>query len=75
MIEQVGQIGESRLLVMASLLIADEFVDLRDSRDEAVVDDAPGDDDLALEAEERAAAALDALAERIERIADSLAVT
>ena len=48
---------------------------MRDSRDEAVVDDAPGDDDLALEAEERAAAALDALAERIERIADSLAVT
>ncbi len=42
LIEQVGQIGESRLLVMASLLIADEFVDLRDSRDEAVVDDAPG---------------------------------
>ena len=68
LIEQVGQIGESRLLVMASLLIADEFVDLRDSRDEAVIDDAPGDDDLALEAEERAAAALDALAERIERI-------
>ena len=75
LIEQVGQIGESRLLVMASLLIADEFVDLRDSRDEAVVDDSPGDDDLALEAEERAAAALDALAERIERIAYSLAVT
>ena len=68
LIEQVGQIGQSRLLVMASLLIADEFVDLRDSRDEAVVDDAPGDDDLALEAEERAVAALDALAERIERI-------
>ena len=71
LIEQVGQIGESRLLVMASLLIADEFVDLRDSRDEAVVDDAPGDDDLARA--EAGGRDLDALAERIERIADSLA--
>ena len=75
LIEQVGQIGENRLLVMASLLIADEFVDLRDSRDEAVVDDARGEDDLALEAEERTAAALDALADRIEHIADRLTVT
>lgn len=69
LVEQVGQIGDNRLLVMASLLIADEFMDLRDVRDPE--DDVNGDD---LD-EEKIASAMESLSERIENIAESLEAT
>lgn len=74
LVEQVGSISDSRLLVMASLLIADELVDLRDSRDEAV-DDAGADDsdELSPEAEESLAAAIDLVSGRIEALTDQFA--
>src|SRR5262245_26798544 len=62
---QVGQIGDTRLLVMASLLVADELSDARDALVElqgqqngATVD--------------KLASGLDSLAQRIERIAARL---
>ncbi len=62
LVDVVGQVGEARLVVMASLLIADElsesFSDLELRSD--------------VEAEEKLAAATDALAERIENIAAGL---
>lgn len=62
LVEAVGQVGESRLLVMASLLIADDlsesFAD-SESRSDA-------------EAEEKLAEVTDALAKRIESIAAGL---
>jgi cell division protein ZapA len=54
LVEQIGQIGDTRLLVMASLLIADELVDLRGDGEEKIV------------------SALNAMAGRIESIADQL---
>ncbi len=65
LVSQVGQVGDTRLLVMASLLVADELMDLRDAAhevDEADEEFSPSEiDDLALSVE--------GLAERIERIA------
>jgi cell division protein ZapA len=62
LVSQVGQIGDTRLMVMASLLVADELADMRgelaearQSADEATV-----------------AKHLDALAARIEALAASL---
>ncbi len=61
LVESVGQIGEARLVVMASLLIADEL-------SESFASLEAGDP----EAEERLAQATDAVAERIETIAAGL---
>ncbi len=61
LVESVGQIGEARLVVMASLLIADEL-------SESFASLEAGDP----EAEERLAQATDAVAERIEAIAAGL---
>jgi len=65
LVTQVGQVGDTRLLVMASLLVADELMDLRDAAlevDEGEEEFSPSElDDLAL--------AVEGLAERIERIA------
>ena len=68
LVGQVGQVGDTRLMVMAALLITDELVDLR----EAAV--GHNDDELqaAREVESSAAAALDVLARRIEAIAEHL---
>lgn len=75
LVEQVGNnISDSRLLVMASLLIADELMDLRDSRDETVdEDDADGVGELSPEEEESLAAAIDAVSGRIEALTDQFA--
>lgn len=68
--ESVGPVGDSRLLVMANLLIADELFDAytklhRSSQEGAqAVDTAPA---------EAAAGALDACAARIEAMADRVA--
>jgi cell division protein ZapA len=61
----VGQIGDTRLLVMASLLVADE---LSDARDALAEQQAPGDG----KALDKLAAGLDALAQRMEKIAARL---
>lgn len=66
LVEQVGQVGDSRLLVMASLLIADEIEDLRL---ETTGGTAGGNGALP---EAEVAAAIAGMADRIERIAATL---
>lgn len=69
--ETVGQVGEARLLVMASLLIADEFVEAFNQVEQhkrAQKGRANGVD----EKEAALAASIEALAQRIEHVADSL---
>lgn len=61
LVESVGQIGEARLVVMASLLIADEL-------SESFASLEAGDP----EAEEKLAQATESVAERIETIAAGL---
>ncbi|WP_397394901.1 cell division protein ZapA [Phenylobacterium sp.] len=66
--QDVGQLGETRLFLMAALLLADELSDLRGrvsglQADHARLQAAAGS------AEGRAAAALEAAARRIEKLA------
>lgn len=68
LVEQVGQIGDTRLLVMASLLIADELVDMR----EVSRGDEDEDGEGRPEGDDRIASALEAMASRIESIAEQL---
>jgi len=65
LVRSVGQIGDTRLLVMASLLVADELSDARDALAE-MSGQANGD------ALNKVAAGLDTLAKRIEKIAGRL---
>lgn len=67
LVEQVGQVGDTRLLVMASLLIADELDDAKQGNGGA-----NGASAVVPAQNQAAIAALSALAERIEHIADSL---
>lgn len=77
--DAVGQIGDSRLLVMASLLIADELADAqrqaeeaeqaKAAQDELATPSADPDDSIDQEA---LAQDIEAMAERIEGIADRL---
>jgi len=64
LVSAVGQVGEARLLVMASLLIADELSEAFASLE--------GGETRAGEAVERLAEATEALAEKIESIAARL---
>ena len=57
---QVGQVGQTRLLVMAALVIADELVDLRET---VKLTPAQNSDD-------KAVACIEELSKRIEKIAD-----
>ena len=57
---QVGQVGQTRLLVMAALVIADELVDLRETVKLTPVQNS---DDTAV-------ACIEELSRRIEKIAD-----
>ena len=57
---QVGQVGQTRLLVMAALVIADELVDLRET---VKLTPAQNSDDTAV-------ACIEELSRRIEKIAD-----
>jgi cell division protein ZapA len=67
LVEQVGQVGHTRLLVMASLLVADELVDLREAASE-VEEDATGDGPgRAVEAMGRVSSRLEAIADRLDR--------
>jgi len=69
LVASVGQIGDARLLVMASLLISDElsetFSNLNSVDDNGAVD-------AAAEAEQVLAQTTEALAQRIELIAEKL---
>jgi len=71
LVASVGQVGDARLLVMTTLLLADElaeaYAEIDDSKD---VDH--GAKSEALRAETRAAQAIEALAARIEGIAAKL---
>jgi cell division protein ZapA len=64
----LGQVGDSRLLLLVSLLVADELGDAREGL--AALQARPRG--LAPEAEAALAATLEALAERVERIAARL---
>jgi cell division protein ZapA len=70
LVEAVGQIGDTRLMVMASLLIADElsdaYADLSQLREDREVGDSASDE------VDGVAAAIDALAQRIEALAQHL---
>jgi cell division protein ZapA len=68
LVATVGQVGEARLLVMASLLVADELSETLDSlaalQDKVHSTPAAGEEDVA--------EAMESLADRIERIAARL---
>ncbi len=75
LVGSVGQVGEGRLLVMASLMVADELFEaykenhaLKDATGGAAHNGAGGDGEV----EGAAAAALEACAQRIETIAARL---
>jgi cell division protein ZapA len=71
----MGQIGDMRLLVMASLLIADELADARKSIDQSnksLEDEKRKKATLTPEAEEALAQGIETLAHRIEEIAARL---
>ena len=60
---QVGQVGQTRLLVMAALVIADELVDLRETVKLTPVQNSD-------ETSASATACIEELSRRIEKIAD-----
>jgi cell division protein ZapA len=70
----VGQVGDARLLVMTSLLVADELAEAYTALDEnAHVGDGDGAGGVAArERDEALASMLEAMASRIEGIADGL---
>ena len=71
LVASVGQVGDARLLVMASLLLADELADAYTELDEAHALETDGKSAVE-SAEARAAAAISSLAARIEGIAARL---
>ena len=68
LVSQLGPVDHSRLLVMASLMVADELLDLRDAAHEVSVEAANLPEDL----ENRVAEALESLADRIDTVAANL---
>ncbi len=70
LVAAVGQPGESRLLLMASLLVVDELWDAFREIDR--LRNADGAAATRVAAEEALAGAIESMAERIERIAHSL---
>ena len=69
LVAAVGQVGDARLLVMVSLLLADELSDAYSSLDVAQSDEGVA---AALDAEEALSAEIENLAARIENIAERL---
>ena len=67
LVEQVGQVGHTRLLVMASLLVADELIDLREAANEISEDGADIASMRAIEAISRVSGRLEAIAERLDQ--------
>lgn len=70
LVASVGQIGDARLLVMASLLVADELSDAYSELD--VMRSADEGATARLAAEEALGASIDILASRLEGIAEKL---
>ncbi len=64
LVRQVGQVGDARLLAMASLMIADELAEARGGLDGAQSSAKPAD--AAAQAIEAVAKRIDALAARLE---------
>ncbi|MBM3534911.1 MAG: cell division protein ZapA [Alphaproteobacteria bacterium] len=64
LVRQVGQVGDARLLAMASLMIADELAEARGDIEAAVPAAKPSD--AAIQAIEAVAKRIDALAARLE---------
>ncbi len=73
LVEEVGQIGDTSLMVMAGLLITDELSDTRDELEEARNDAARETQSAVDETEERVADRIDAVSERVEKLAALLA--
>jgi len=69
LVAAVGQVGDARLLVMVSLLLADELSDAYSSLDVAQSDEGVA---AALDAEAALSAEIENLAARIENIAERL---
>ncbi|MBM85536.1 MAG: cell division protein ZapA [Rhodospirillaceae bacterium] len=65
LVEQIGQVGHTRLLVMASLLVADELVDLRETVKKVDGETNDESDTRAIKAIERIAGRLEAIASRV----------
>jgi cell division protein ZapA len=66
LVEQIGQVGQTRLLVMASLLVADELMELRETADASAEDGEGGGDGA------RVTELMDRFSSRLEAIADRL---
>jgi cell division protein ZapA len=66
LVASIGQVGEDRLLVMASLLIADELSETFAQIDAPAQSDTAASDE---ETEARRVQAIEALTDRIERVA------
>jgi cell division protein ZapA len=72
LVEEVGQIGDTNLMVMAALLVTDELSDLREELEDARNQGARDSQSAVDKTEEKLAGQIDALATRIEKIADAL---
>ncbi len=70
LVAAVGQVGDSRLLVMVSLLLADELSDLYSENE--FIKDKTGGGVLTAKKEEELAAVVEKIAKRIENIAAGL---
>ena len=68
LVQQVCQVGQTRLLVMASLLVADELVDLREAASEVMEDVSDNDPSRAIEVMGRVSSRLEAIADRLDRV-------
>ena len=69
LVAAVGQVGDAQLLVMVSLLVTDELSDLYAEMDVLKSDEGAS---ARLDAEEGLSKSIELLAERIEKIADTL---
>jgi len=70
LVEQIGQVGQTRLLVMASLLVADELMELREAASEGAEDGeggGAGDDARVTEMMNRLSGRLEAIADRLDQ--------
>ncbi len=68
LVNSVGQVGDARLLVMASLLISDELSEIYAKKNKAKNTDSSAEDFV----EQKLAQVTNDIAQRIEQIADTL---
>ena len=73
LVEEVGQIGDTSLMVMAGLLITDELSDTREELEEARNEGARETQSAIDNSEQRVATQIDAVSERVEKLAVVLA--